>query len=134
MRKEAHDRRLPENTRPHPCGFQHGPNIPAEAHGYQIDGRTPLEWFIDRYRIGRDKESSIVNDPNGWFADPRYPIASIRRIVQVGVGTARIVASQFAQLDSQDKGGVLAALRRSPLVGADIDLTRARDEGRAAVL
>jgi hypothetical protein len=28
------------------------------------------------------------------------------------------------------KGGILAALRRSPMVGADIDLTRAREEGR----
>jgi len=28
------------------------------------------------------------------------------------------------------KGGILAALRRSPLVGADIDLTRLREEGR----
>jgi hypothetical protein len=28
------------------------------------------------------------------------------------------------------KGGILAALRRSPLVGADIELTRPRDAGR----
>ncbi len=28
------------------------------------------------------------------------------------------------------KGGILAALRRSPLVGADIDVTRAREQGR----
>jgi hypothetical protein len=28
------------------------------------------------------------------------------------------------------KGGILAALRRSPLVGADLDLTRPREEGR----
>jgi hypothetical protein len=28
------------------------------------------------------------------------------------------------------KGGILAALRRSPLVGADIDLTRSPEEGR----
>ena len=27
-------------------------------------------------------------------------------------------------------GGILAALRRSPLVGADLDLTRSREEGR----
>ena len=27
------------------------------------------------------------------------------------------------------KGGILAALRRSPLVGADLDLVRAREEG-----
>ena len=28
------------------------------------------------------------------------------------------------------KGGILAALRRSPLVGAGLDLSRPRDEGR----
>ena len=38
--------------------------IPSEAHEYQVNGRTPLEWFIDRYRIVQDKESGIVNDPN----------------------------------------------------------------------
>ncbi|WP_407181792.1 hypothetical protein [Bradyrhizobium sp. STM 3562] len=27
-------------------------------------------------------------------------------------------------------GGILTALRRSPLVGADLDLTRSREEGR----
>lgn len=27
-------------------------------------------------------------------------------------------------------GGILSALRRSPLVGADLDLSRAREEGR----
>ena len=37
--------------------------IPEEAHDYQVNGRTPLQWFIDRYRITRDKESGIVNDP-----------------------------------------------------------------------
>jgi hypothetical protein len=28
------------------------------------------------------------------------------------------------------KGGILAALRRSPLVGADIEIARHREEGR----
>ncbi|MCW0182145.1 MAG: hypothetical protein OJI70_10265 [Zavarzinia sp.] len=31
-------------------------------------------------------------------------------------------------------GGILAALRRSPLVGADLDLDRPRDEGRTVEL
>ena len=61
------------------------------ARTYQVNGRTPLEWFIDRYRITQDKESGIVNDPNGWFDDPRELIAAIRRIVHVSVETARIV-------------------------------------------
>ena len=44
--------------------------IPPEAHGYEVNGRTPLEWLVDRYRIARDRESGIVNDPNAWFDDP----------------------------------------------------------------
>ena len=65
--------------------------IPDLAHTYQVNGRTPLEWFIDRYRITQDQKSGIVNDPNGWFGDPRDLIAAIRRIVHVSVETARIV-------------------------------------------
>ncbi|MCY4431162.1 MAG: hypothetical protein OXC11_12325 [Rhodospirillales bacterium] len=65
--------------------------IPAEAHRYAVNGRTPLGWFIARYRITTDKRSGITNDPNGWFDDPRDLIAAIRRIVHVSVETVRIV-------------------------------------------
>ena len=66
-------------------------NIPAAAHHYHVNGRTPLEWFIDRYRIRQDKESGIVNDPNGWFDNPRDLITAICRIVHVSVESARII-------------------------------------------
>ena len=62
-------------------------------HTYQVNGRTPLEWFIDRYRITKNKESGIVNDPNGWFDDPSELIAAIRRIVHISVETVRIVSA-----------------------------------------
>ena len=65
--------------------------IPAEAHRYVVNGRTPLEWYIDRYRIKKDKESGIVNDPNGWFEDPRDLVAAIERIVHVSVESTRII-------------------------------------------
>ena len=65
--------------------------IPAESHRYVVNGRTPLEWYIDRYKIKRDKESGIVNDPNGWFADPRDLVAAIKRIVHVSVESTRII-------------------------------------------
>ena len=29
--------------------------IPAAAHQYEINGRTPIEWFIDRYQVKQDK-------------------------------------------------------------------------------
>ncbi len=65
--------------------------IPAAAYRYEVNGRTPLGWFLDRYRITEDKSSGIVNDPNGWFADPRDLIPAIRRIVHLSVETTRIV-------------------------------------------
>ena len=67
--------------------------IPAAAHRYQVNGRTPLEWVIDRYKLTQDKESGIVNDPNSWFDDPRDLIAAIQRIVHVSVNTTRVVES-----------------------------------------
>ena len=65
--------------------------IPAIAHEYQVNGRTPLEWFIDRYRITLDKKSGIVNDPNEWFENPEDLMGAIRRIVTVSVETMQIV-------------------------------------------
>ena len=67
--------------------------IPAEAHRYVVNGRTPLEWFIDRYRIRQDKNSGIINDPNGWFEDPRDLVTAIERIVYVSVESTKIIES-----------------------------------------
>ena len=65
--------------------------IPSEAHKYQVNGRTPIEWFIDRYRITRDSHSGIVNDPNNWFDSPEDLISSLKRIVYLSLETVRIV-------------------------------------------
>ena len=65
--------------------------IPEEAHRYVVNGRTPLEWFISRYKITRDRSSGIINDPNGWFENPRDLITAIERIIYVSVESARII-------------------------------------------
>ena len=65
--------------------------IPEEAHRYVVNGRTPLEWFINRYKIKTDKNSGIVNDPNGWFENPRNLITAIERIVYVSVESTKII-------------------------------------------
>ena len=52
-------------------------SIPEDAHRYIVNGRSPLEWFIDRYKIKTDTDSGIVNDANGWFADPRDLVTAI---------------------------------------------------------
>ena len=65
--------------------------IPEAAHRYVVNGRTPLEWFIDRYKITQDKDSGIVNDPNGWFENPRDLITAIERIVHVSAESTKII-------------------------------------------
>ena len=42
----------------------------------------------------------------------------------------RAAVSKSIAGESPKPGGILAALRRSPLVGADLDLSRPREEGR----
>ena len=65
--------------------------IPEEAHRYVVNGRTPIEWFIDRYKIKTDKNSGFTNDPNGWFENPRDLITAIERIVYVSVESTKII-------------------------------------------
>lgn len=44
--------------------------------------------------------------------------------------TLRATVNRSLAGEPSNKGGILAALRRSPLVGADLDLHRLRQEGR----
>ena len=67
-------------------------NIPLDAHRYVVNGRTPLEWIIDRYYIKVDQASGIVNDPNEWFEETGDNIVSmIKRITHTSVETAKII-------------------------------------------
>lgn len=68
--------------------------IPEAAHEYVVNGRTPLEWAMDRYHIRVDKDSGIVNDPNAWWAErggPRAMLPYLARLVTIAVETQRIV-------------------------------------------
>ncbi|MDE0240040.1 MAG: DEAD/DEAH box helicase family protein [bacterium] len=72
--------------------------IPHDAHRYEVNGRTPLGWFIDRYRVTTDKRSGITNDPNAWFSDHVSFVTAVRRIVHLSVETVRIVNTLPAAL------------------------------------
>ena len=78
--------------------------IPEEAHRYVVNGRTPLEWFIDRYKIKQDREGGIVNDPNGWFENPRDLITAIERIVYVSVESAKIIENLPFEITDDSNG------------------------------
>jgi len=77
-------------------------NIPPEAHKYKVSGRSPLEWAVDSLRRKEDKDSGIVDDPNGWEAwkdDPFELIRHLRRLAYVGVRSSEIIAALPPSLD-----------------------------------
>ena len=70
--------------------------IPAEAQGYTISGRSPLEWIIDRYHVKTDKASGIVNDPNDFLREQGRPDAVvdlIKRLATVSMRTQELLAT-----------------------------------------
>ncbi len=68
----------------------------------------------------------------GRDADRELIRALARRLAEDGPDAARLraVVCQSIAGKPPSKGGILASLRRSPLVGADLDLTRSDEEGR----
>lgn len=70
--------------------------IPLEAYAYQVNGKSAIEWVMDRYQVTTNKDSGIVNDPNKWLAecgDERYIVDLILKVVTVSMETQKIVAS-----------------------------------------
>jgi len=71
-------------------------NIPAEAYDYVVNGRSAIEWIIDRYQIRTDKDSGIVNDPNLYgeeLGQPYYILNLLLSVIAVSVRTQEIVRS-----------------------------------------
>lgn len=66
-------------------------DIPEAAQRYTVNGRSPLEWVIDRYQVKTDKASGIVNDPNEYSDDPRYIVDLIEKLIRVSMETKEIV-------------------------------------------
>jgi len=67
--------------------------IPLEAYEYIVNGKSALEWIMERYKVTKDKDSGIINDPNHWSENPRYIVDLVKRIVRVSLETVRIVNS-----------------------------------------
>ncbi|BAZ85402.1 type ISP restriction/modification enzyme [Dolichospermum compactum] len=67
--------------------------IPLEAYEYIVNGKSALEWIMERYKVTKDKDSGIINDPNHWSENPRYIVDLVKRIVRVSLETVKIVNS-----------------------------------------
>jgi predicted helicase len=65
--------------------------IPLEAYDYTVNGKSAIEWTMERYQLVTDRASGIENDPNAWSEDPRYIVNLLKRVVRVSVESARVV-------------------------------------------
>ena len=68
--------------------------IPLEAYEYVVNGKSAIEWIMERYAVTTDKASGITNDPNDWAIehnDPKYIFNLLLRIITVSLETMKIV-------------------------------------------
>ena len=66
--------------------------IPPEAHDYVVNGRSPIEWALDRYQVKRDKASGLLSDPNLWAPEnPRYIPDLLKRLVTLSLRSLALI-------------------------------------------
>ena len=69
-------------------------NIPAEAYEYIVNGKSAIEWIMERYAVTTDSKSGIINDPNDWAKehnDEKYIFNLLLRVINVSIKTMEIV-------------------------------------------
>ena len=69
-------------------------NIPEEAYDYVVNGKSGIEWIMERYAVTTDKKSGIQNNPNLWSREheqPRYILDLLLSIIHVSLETQKIV-------------------------------------------
>ena len=61
-----------------------------------MNGKSAIEWILERYAVTCDDASGIQNDPNAWAAEhgnPRYILDLLLSVITVSMKTMEIVES-----------------------------------------
>ena len=81
-------------------------DIPLEAYDYVVNGKSAIEWIMERYQVTTHKESQITNDPNDWaeeVGNPRYILDLLLSIIEVSLQT-RAIVNGLPQVDFGGEG------------------------------
>lgn len=71
-------------------------NIPAKAYEYIVNGKSAIEWIMERYAISQDSKSLIINDPNDWSREhhnPTYIYDLLLSVINLSVQSVDIINS-----------------------------------------
>ncbi|GAA7181490.1 hypothetical protein HpBGD63_00460 [Helicobacter pylori] len=64
--------------------------IPQKAFDYVINGKSAIDWVIERYQKTMDKESLIENNPND-YAGGKYILELLLRVIQLSVKSVDLI-------------------------------------------
>lgn len=69
-------------------------NIPLKAYEYIVNGKSAIDWIMERYAVTIDKASQIKNDPNDWSREheqPRYILDLLLSVIILSCKTVSTV-------------------------------------------
>lgn len=69
-------------------------NIPERAYEYIVNGKSAIDWILERYAVTQDKDSLITNDCNDWALEhqnPRYILDTLVSVIDLSLKTMDIV-------------------------------------------
>ena len=70
-------------------------DIPLAAYDYVVNGKSALDWVMERQRVKTDKKSGIMNDANDYanetMHNAAYPLELFQRVITVSLETMQIV-------------------------------------------
>ncbi len=69
-------------------------NIPATAYEYIVNGKSAIEWIMERYAVITHKDSGITNNPNDWATEhdnPRYILDLLLSVILLSIEMMEIV-------------------------------------------
>ena len=65
-------------------------NIPSKAFEYKINGKSAIDWIIDRYQISIDKKSLIENNPNDYQGG-KYIYELLLKIIDLSIKSVDLI-------------------------------------------
>ncbi|MCI7357983.1 MAG: N-6 DNA methylase, partial [Parabacteroides sp.] len=71
-------------------------NIPLNAYEYIVNGKSAIDWIMERYAVTIDKASQIKNDPNDWSREheqPRYILDLLLSVMILSCQTVNVVST-----------------------------------------
>ncbi|AFI03548.1 type ISP restriction/modification enzyme [Helicobacter cetorum] len=68
-------------------------NIPLKAYRYIVNGKSAIEWIMERYAIKIDKDSNIENNANLYSQNPYYILNLLLSVIEVSEKSVDLIES-----------------------------------------